>query len=84
MRGNIMDMIWMDVEAYNGKGYKGENDTEQTVIPGPENKRDCPCDTCPMNAMCLEGVTECSAMRNWCSKGDYQDKDLQRLVRACA
>ena len=53
MRGNIMDTIWMDVEAYNGKGYKGENDTEQTVIPGPENKRDCPCDTCPMNAMCL-------------------------------
>lgn len=51
---------------------------------GPENKRECPCDTCPMMTSCLENATECSAMRNWCSKGDYQDKDLQRLVRACA
>ena len=51
---------------------------------GPENKRECPCDTCPMNTACLENVTECSAMRNWCSKGDYNDVDVQRLVRACA
>ena len=51
---------------------------------GPENKRECPCDTCPMNTACLENVTECSAMRNWCSKGDYNDADVQRLVRACA
>ena len=57
---------------------------ETTFIPGPENKRECPCDTCPMMNMCLEGATECSAMRNWCSKGDFADKDLQRLVRACA
>jgi len=51
---------------------------------GPENKRECPCDTCPMNTACLENITECSAMRNWCSKGDYNDADVQRLVRACA
>ena len=51
---------------------------------GPENKRDCPCDTCPMNAMCLENATECAAMRNWCSTGDFKDENVQRLVRACA
>ena len=51
---------------------------------GPENKRECPCDTCPMMTSCLEKATECSAMRNWCSKGDYADKDLMRLVRGVA
>jgi len=51
---------------------------------GPENKRECPCDTCPMMNSCLEDQTECSAMRNWCSKGDFKDTDLMRLVRACA
>ena len=76
-------VIWADMEAYRGI-CKCENDTETTFIPGPENKRECPCDTCPMNLECLNNATECSAMRNWCSKGDYQDKDLIRLVRACA
>ena len=51
---------------------------------GPENKRECPCDTCPMATACLENTTECSAMRNWCSKGNYADKDLQRLIRGVA
>ena len=49
---------------------------------GPENKRECPCDTCLLFNQCLEKATECSAMRNWCSKGDFKDKDLQRLLRA--
>ena len=75
--------IWADMEAYRGIG-KGQNDSETTVIPGPDDKRECPFDTCAMNTICLENATECSASRNWCSKGDYQDKDLQRLVRACA
>ena len=34
---------------------------------GPENKKDCPCDTCPMFDTCKVDMTECSAMRNWCS-----------------
>jgi len=37
-----------------------------------------------MNLECLENATECSAMRNWCSKGDFKDKDLMRLVRGIA
>ena len=75
--------IWADMEAYGGVG-RGENDTGTSFVPGPENKRECPCDTCDMFTKCLEGATECSAMRNWCSKGDFKDTDLMRLVRACA
>ena len=80
-----MENIWYDSEAYRGVG-KGENDisTGYNAVAGPENKRECPCDTCPMNLECLTNATECSAMRNWCSKGDFTDKDLMRLVRKCA
>ena len=79
-------VIWMDAEAYMGRGIKDpENDHEYNTTEyhtGPENKRECPCDTCPLFNQCLENATECSAMRNWCSKGDFKDKDLQRLLRA--
>ena len=73
-----MDNIWYDAEMHNGRGYKdpdGYNTTE--YHSGPENKRECPCDTCPLFEQCLANVTECSAMRNWCSKGDYKDKDVR-------
>ena len=81
----MTDMIWYDAEAYRGVG-KGENDSDTgyNAVFGPENKRDCPCDTCPLNLECMKNATECSAMRNWCSKGDYKDSDLQRLVRGIA
>ena len=86
MRGNNMDrVIWTDAEAYMGRGIKDpENDHEYNTTEfhsGPENKRECPCDTCPVMAQCLADATECSAMRNWCSKGDYADKDMGRLLR---
>jgi hypothetical protein len=82
-------VIWADMENYMGRGWK-ESDENVTVYnttevhTGPENKRECPCDTCPMNLECLDNATECSAMRNWCSKGDFKDKDLMRLVRGIA
>jgi len=79
----MVDMIWMDAAAYMGRGTKSEF-SETEVHYGPENKRECPCDTCPMMQQCLDNGTECSAMRNWCSKGDFADKDLMRLVRAMA
>jgi len=76
--------VYADMGNYMGRGIKGENDTSADYVPGPENKRECPCDTCPMMNECLVNATECSAMRNWCSKGDFADKDLMRLVRECA
>ena len=80
----MTDMIWMDAEAYMGKGTKSEYSEVTENHYGPENKRDCPCDTCPLNLECMKNATECSAMRNWCSKGDYKDSDLMRLVRGVA
>lgn len=77
-------VIWADMEAYNGRGYRDPEAPVEMSHAGPENKRECPCDTCPMMQQCLENATECSAMRNWCSKGDYADKDVQRLLRVMA
>ena len=80
-----METIWWDSQAYNGKGWK-DPDAPQ-VEPeqyGCVSKRECPCDTCPMAAQCQTDATECSAMRNWCSKGDYADKDVTRLLRVLA
>jgi len=80
-----METVWWDSQSYNGRGYRDPDAPK----PEPEqygcaSKRECPCDTCPMAAQCLEQATECSAMRNWCSKGDYADKDLQRRLRGIA
>jgi len=70
-----MENIWYDSEVYNGKGTKTEYGDGNEYYYGPENKRECPCDTCPMFDTCLKNATECSAMRNWCSSGDYWDTD---------
>jgi hypothetical protein len=71
-------MIYDNVDMVSTQGLynnKKSNFAEQDLYYGPENKRECPCDTCPMNLECLKNATECSAMRNWCSKGDYWDTD---------
>jgi len=70
-----MENIWYDSEVYNGRGTKTEYGDGNEYYYGPENKRECPCDTCPMFDTCLKNATECSAMRNWCSSGDYWDTD---------
>ena len=48
-----------------------------------ENKRVCPCDSCPLSLQCMQNITECSAFRNWASKGDYNDNDLGKRLRGC-
>ena len=77
-----MDMIWYDAQSYMGRGSKSEYAESNCEEYGVASKRECPCDTCPLMKVCQADATECSAMRNWCSKGDYADKDLQRLVRS--
>ena len=80
--------IWTDAEAYMGRGIKDpENDHEYNTIEyhtGPENKRECPCDTCPMYEACAKDGRECSAFRNWGTNGDFADKDVTRLLRVAA
>ena len=80
---NLIAELSTSVEQGIFSGKKMQINHEEMHY-GPENKKDCPCDTCPMMQQCMEKATECSAMRNWCSKGDFADKDLMRLVRAAA
>jgi len=77
-----MENIWYDAEMYNGRGYRDPDAPVETTQYGPENKRECPCDTCPMATECMTKGTECSAFRNWASSGDYKDADVTRLLRA--
>ena len=83
-------MIWTDSEVYMGKGTKwidkdGTVPVYNTieVHTGPENAKDCPCDSCPLSLQCMQNITECSAFRNWASKGDYNDNDLGKRLRGC-
>ena len=81
------NLIWADMENYMGKGWKDETDAiynTTEVHTGPENKRECPCDTCPLFEQCAAKGTECSAFRNWGTNGDFKDADVQRLLRAAA
>lgn len=48
----------------------------------PDNRREMPCETCPLANQCAEKLTECSGFRNWTYNGDYDDKDVGRLIRA--
>jgi|TARA_B100001245_G_scaffold111640_1_gene81730 hypothetical protein len=48
----------------------------------PENKKEIPCDTCEYEKTCEVKVLECSAFRNWASKGDYKETDVARFLRA--
>ena len=51
-----MNNVWYDAEVYNGKGTKTEYGDGNEYYYGPENKRDCPCDTCPLFEQCLKNV----------------------------
>ena len=77
-------VIWMDAEAYNGRGWRDPEAPVELKVEGPENKRECPCDTCPLFDQCAVNGTECSAFRNWGTDGDYKDTDVQRLLRVAA
>ena len=64
--------------------YKKSAINHEEMHYGPENKRECPCDTCPLFEQCAANGTECSAFRNWGTNGDFKDNDVQRLLRAAA
>ena len=42
-----MENVWYDSEVHNGRGTKTEYGDGNEYYYGPENKRECPCDTCP-------------------------------------
>lgn len=73
---------WHDAEVLNGRGTKSLYNNGVEMIPGPESKRPCPCTGCAEWDNCGKNATECSAFRNWASRGDYKDADVMRFIRA--
>jgi hypothetical protein len=79
----MRDMIWTDCESYNGKGFKSEYASEELFL-GPTNAKEILCDACPSRSSCAVTGAECSAFRVWCTKGTYEQEDVQRLLRTAA
>ena len=47
----------------------------------PLNVRDVPCTGCSLEARCAEKPVECVAFRTWAQGGNYDNKDVGRLLR---
>lgn len=45
------------------------------------NDMSCPCDACPMANSCAITEKECSAFRNWSTKGKYTEEQIQKHLR---
>jgi|TARA_R110000751_G_scaffold52493_6_gene114440 hypothetical protein len=51
-------------------------------IGTPESAREIPCEnSCPRIKECENNGFECKAFRNWSLRGNYDDKDVERLLR---
>lgn len=68
--------IWYDSEFQ----FDRSNVSAQ-AIEGPKNKRDLPCDTCPLMEKCASDITECSAFRNWALNGTFANHEVGRFIR---
>lgn len=59
----------------------GRSSASLLPLNTPENVRDVPCEGCSLVDQCGVKLTECVAFRQWSASGDYQDKDVGRLLR---
>ena len=59
------------------------NERAKELLPlnTPENKREIPCDSCVSSLECEAKLLECVAARRWYASGDFEDKDIGRLIR---
>ncbi len=72
--------IGTEFDAAWGKSNVADMELE---TPGPENKREIPCELpCENATKCMNEGLECSAFRNWTAKGDFKDSDVGRYLRA--
>ena len=79
-RGMDYFSIGTEFDAAWGKSNVAGMDLE---TPGPENKREIPCELpCENVDKCMNEGLECSAFRHWSAKGDYKDSDVGRYLRA--
>ena len=51
------------------------------ISKSPKNERNIPCETCSLSASCENSSSECVAVRVWYYDGNYEDKDVARLIR---
>lgn len=61
-------------EPYSAPGKK-------QLIPKIDNEKEIPCDFCEYETRCALQNLDCVASRNWYSSGNYNEKDVNRLVR---
>lgn len=59
----------------------GKSTASRVPLNTPENVRDVPCEGCPNENTCAVKLVECVAARQWYSTGDFDDKDVGRLLR---
>lgn len=74
---NLIDIA----SLYESEVAFGRSTASQMDTGSPENKREIPCDTCPLADRCAERFEECSAFRNWSKAGDFKDSDVARHIR---
>ena len=60
--------MWYDSEVDGGQAKS--NVAAQDIYYGPNNKKDAPCDSCPLADTCKY---ECKAFTMWIDKGTYVD-----------
>lgn len=68
--------IWTDTSFVNGRSK-----ASQIPLNSPENERDIPCIGCKHENMCAVEAVECVATRQWYNTGNFDDKDVGRLLR---
>jgi|APSaa5957512535_1039671.scaffolds.fasta_scaffold99102_3 hypothetical protein len=59
----------------------GKSTASQYELPDLTSKMDLPCEGCDLEAVCEADGNECSAFRNWCLRGKYEDEKIGKLLR---
>ena len=83
--------VWVDVEAMGGiPDRERERIYNCPDAPKPpNNKKEVPCDTCPMKLACAaewnpSEAINCQAYRDWIGRGDYNPNQIQEKLKRAA
>lgn len=74
--------IWHDSAVFNGRGTKTDFNNDRWVFDGPNNKREVPCGDCTRKQVCGVEMVDCKAFREWTSRGNYKDSDVELKLKA--
>lgn len=85
--------LWMDAEASRGISNFMKSDADEQRLKFFEvlnsniirdyfkTDMECPCDSCLNVEACAHNSTECSAFRNWCTRGKYKLEQVQKNLK---